>query len=174
MPLQLARLVILSYPWFPDTLALTSWLAAEAGDPQAMAFFTSSSQSLRAQNAPSAPHCLSISSIGGSGQACSMAIFKLQLWRGARLCRDIDNGICLNICGCRELDPQQSQIYAVLCNLTGPRLCAAMRFAEVFRLMVAPAAPSLSSNPLDRLGEWTRESEARPTNFGWYYSLIIV
>lgn len=65
-PLQLARLVVLSYPWFPDTLALTTWLAAEAGDQQAMAFFSMAHQSLRAQNTASAPFCLSISSRGGS------------------------------------------------------------------------------------------------------------
>ena len=68
-PLQLSRLIILSYPWFPDTLALTTWLAAEAGDPQAMAFFASAQQSLRPQNTLSAPFCLSISSRGGSGQS---------------------------------------------------------------------------------------------------------
>lgn len=65
-PVQLGRLIILAYPWFPDTLALTSWLAADAGDQQAASFFSAGSQT-RLPHQMSAPFCLSIASRGSSG-----------------------------------------------------------------------------------------------------------
>ena len=67
-PVQLGRLIILAYPWFPDCLALTTWLAADAGDQQAAAFFSSATQS-RLQHQLSAPFGLSIATRGGSGES---------------------------------------------------------------------------------------------------------
>ena len=73
-PVQLTRCLVQSYPWFPDTLAMTTWLAAEAGDPQAMAFFGSGSStglslplSPRAMALPPGPFQLQMPSRGGSG-----------------------------------------------------------------------------------------------------------
>lgn len=66
-PLQVARCLVQSYPWFPDTLALTTWLAAEAGDPQALAFFGPAGRSTFGLM-PAAPTLqLSVSPRAGSG-----------------------------------------------------------------------------------------------------------
>ncbi len=62
-PVQLARLLVQSYPWFPDTLALTTWLAAEAGDPQAVSFFSQGRSMLML---PPGPAPLSLGSRGAN------------------------------------------------------------------------------------------------------------
>ena len=34
-PLQMARCVVRSFPWYPDIPAITTWIAAQHGDPEA-------------------------------------------------------------------------------------------------------------------------------------------
>lgn len=67
-PIQLARCLVQSYPWFPDALALTSYLAADAGDAQAIAFFGSGTLSPAATSFPFSRLPVSLSTrTGGSG-----------------------------------------------------------------------------------------------------------
>lgn len=35
-PIQAARCLVQSFPWYPDTLCILTWIAAEAGDTEAM------------------------------------------------------------------------------------------------------------------------------------------
>ena len=35
-PIQAARCLVQSFPWYPDTLCILTWIAAEAGDAHAM------------------------------------------------------------------------------------------------------------------------------------------
>ena len=35
-PVQAARCLVQSFPWYPDTLCILTWIAAEAGDSKAM------------------------------------------------------------------------------------------------------------------------------------------
>ncbi|KAK9830041.1 hypothetical protein WJX72_009354 [[Myrmecia] bisecta] len=36
-PMQMARCIVQSYPWYPDTLAILTWVAADVGDADALA-----------------------------------------------------------------------------------------------------------------------------------------
>ena len=35
-PIQAARCLVQSFPWYPDTLCILTWIAAEAGDSKAI------------------------------------------------------------------------------------------------------------------------------------------
>ena len=35
-PIQAARCLVQSFPWYPDTLCILTWIAAEAGDAKAI------------------------------------------------------------------------------------------------------------------------------------------
>lgn len=40
-PLQMARCVVRSFPWYPDIPAITTWMAAQHGDPEAQGLLKS-------------------------------------------------------------------------------------------------------------------------------------